>query len=105
MTYPEFWRCRGDAVFLAGDVTSLSMCTLNNKRYFTKPPKRVPGFSNRIQSLKKRIKKSTKPLKVLPVYLREELSPAKTFLKFRTAEKGLYKAFRVSYETLQIIRV
>jgi len=30
-------------------------------RYFTEPPKKVPEFSKRIQSLKKRIKKSTKP--------------------------------------------
>jgi hypothetical protein len=28
---------------------------------------------------------------------RGESSPVKPFLKFRTAEKGLYKAFRVSY--------
>jgi hypothetical protein len=74
-------------------------------RYFTEPPKKVPEFSKRIQSLKKRIKKSTKPLKVLPVYPREEHSLAKPFFKFRTAEKGIYKAFAVSYYTLQIIRV
>jgi hypothetical protein len=36
----------------------------------------------------KKDKKSTKPLKVLSVYLREGPSPAKTFFKFRGTEKG-----------------
>jgi hypothetical protein len=41
-----------------------------------------------LNSQKKGETKSTKPLKVLPVYPQEEPSPAKPFLKFRTAEKG-----------------
>ncbi len=36
-----------------------------------------------VESLKKRIKISTKPLKVLPVRPREEHSSAKPFFKFR----------------------
>jgi len=62
-----------------------------NKRCFTEPAKKVPEISKSVQSLKK----SMKPLKVLPVYPREEPSPAKPFFKFRTAEKGLYKALSV----------
>jgi len=53
---------------------------------------------------KKRIKKSTKPLKVLTVCPGEEPSPAKLFLKFRTAEKGFvgkFETFRVLNETLR----
>ncbi len=45
--------------------------------------------SKEASSLKKRIKKSAKPLKVLPVYRGEEPSPTKPFFKFRTGEKGL----------------
>ncbi len=60
---------------------------------FEKRPKRA-------KVSKKRIKKSTKPLKVLPVYPGEEPSPTKPFFKFRTGEKGLYKTFRVSYYIL-----
>jgi hypothetical protein len=47
----------------------------------------------------KRIKISTKPLKVLPVYRSEEPSPAKPFLKFHTAGKGFvekHETFRDS---------
>jgi hypothetical protein len=44
--------------------------------------------SKGVESLKKRIKISKKPLKVLLVYPSEESSPAKPFFKFRTAEKG-----------------
>jgi hypothetical protein len=54
------------------------------------------------QSLKKHIKKSTKPLKVLLVYAGEDPSPTKPFFKFLTGEKGLYKIFRVSYYTLMV---
>jgi hypothetical protein len=56
--------------------------------------------SKGVQSLKKRMKKSTKSLKVLTVYPGEETSPTKLFLKFRTAERGCvgkYETFRVSY--------
>jgi hypothetical protein len=70
---------------------------------FTEPPKKVPEISKAFKethSLKKRIKKSTEPLKVLPVYPEEEPSPKKPFFKFRTGEKGLYKTFRVSYYIL-----
>ncbi len=45
----------------------------------------------------KQDKKTTKPLKVLTLDTISEPSAAKPFFKFRTAEKGLYKAFRVSY--------
>jgi hypothetical protein len=44
--------------------------------------------SKAVENLKKRIKIFTKPLKVLPVYPSEETSPAKSFFKFLTAEKG-----------------
>ncbi len=57
-------------------------------------------MSKGVESLKKRIKISTKPLKVLLVYPSEEPSPVKPFSKFRTARKGFvgkYEAFRVSY--------
>ncbi len=42
-------------------------------------------------------KKATKSVKVLPVYSREEPSPARPSFKFCTTEKILYKASRVSY--------
>jgi hypothetical protein len=48
----------------------------------------------------KRIKKSAKPLKVLPLGTREEPSSAKSFFKFGTAEKGFvgkYETLRVTY--------
>jgi hypothetical protein len=67
------------------------------------PQKRFRGclkVSKGVESLKKRIKISRKPLKVLPVYPGEEPSPAKPFFKFRTAEKGFvgkYETFRASY--------
>jgi hypothetical protein len=41
-----------------------------------------------------------KPLKVIPMYPREEPSPAKPVFKFRTAENGFvgkYDTFRVLY--------
>ncbi len=86
-------------------VASLTLisCTLNKTDVLLNPQKRFRSFlkgSGWVQCLKKRIKKSTKPLMVLPVYPREEPSPAKPFLKFRTAEKGFvgkYETFRVSY--------
>jgi hypothetical protein len=56
------------------------------------PQKRFRRFlkaSKEAQSLKKRIKKSTKPSKVLPLYPGEEPSPTKPFFKFRTGDKGL----------------
>ena len=53
-----------------------------------------------VKGLRKRIKKSTKPLKVLTMYPGEEPSPTKPFFKFRTGEKDLYETFRVSYYTL-----
>ncbi len=62
-------------------------------RRFLKASKEAP-------SLKKWIKKSTKPLKVLPVYRGEEPSLTKPFFKFRTGEKGLYKTFKISYYIL-----
>ncbi len=67
------------------------------------PQKKFRRFlkaSEEAPSLKKRIKKSTKPLKVLPVYRGAEPSPTKPFFKIRTGKKGLYKTFRVSYYTL-----
>jgi hypothetical protein len=57
-------------------------------------------MSKGVESLKKWIKISTNPLKVLTVYPSEEPSPAKPFLKFHTVEKGFvgkYETFRVSY--------
>ncbi len=72
-------------------------------RFFTEPQKRFRRClkaSKGVQSFKKTIKKSTKPLKVLTVYPVEEPSPTKRFLKFRTAERGLvgkYETFRVLY--------
>jgi hypothetical protein len=57
-------------------------------------------MSKGAESLKKKIKISTKPLKVLPVYSSEEPSSEKPFFKFRAAGKdcvGKYEAFRVSY--------
>ncbi len=67
------------------------------------PQKKFRSFlkaSKEAPSLKKRIKKSTKPLKVLPVYRGGEPSPTKPFFKFRTGKKGLYETFRVSYYIL-----
>jgi hypothetical protein len=58
------------------------------QRCFTEPSKKVPEMSKSVESLKKRIKISTKLLKVLPVYPSEEPSHAKPFFKFRTAGKG-----------------
>ncbi len=60
------------------------------KRYFTEPQKRFQSFlkeSKWVQSLKKRIKKSTKPSKVLPVCPREGPSPAKPFLSSAQQKK------------------
>ncbi len=62
--------------------------------------RRCLKVSKGLESLKNRIKISTKPLKVLSVYRSEEPSPAKPFFKFRTAQKGFvgkYETFRVSY--------
>ncbi len=55
--------------------------------------RRCLKVSNGVESLKKRIKISTKPLKVLPVYRSQEPSPAKPFFKFRTADKGFVDIF------------
>ncbi len=80
-----------------------SIYTLKKKGISSNPQKRFRRYqkvAKGVESLKKRIKISTKPLKVLPVCPREEPSPAKPFFKFRTAEKGFvgkYEAFRVSY--------
>ncbi len=56
---------------------------LNKKGILPNPQKRFRRFlkaSKWVQSLKKRIKKSMKPLKVLFVYPWEEPPPAKPFL-------------------------
>ncbi len=50
--------------------------------------RRCLKVSKGVRSLKKRIKISKKPLKVLPVYPSEEASSAKPFFKLRTAGKG-----------------
>jgi hypothetical protein len=82
---------------------NLPLLHLKRKGVLPNPQKmfwRCLKVSKGVESLKKRIKISTKPLKVLPVCPREEPSSAKPFFKFRTAEKGFvgkYEAFRVSY--------
>jgi hypothetical protein len=90
----------GERMKKAGSVYSY---TLKKISVLPNPQKRFRRFlkvSKGVESLKKRIKISTKPSKVLPVCPGEESSPAKPFLKFRTAKKGFvgkYEAFRVSY--------
>jgi hypothetical protein len=67
---------------------------------FLPKPKKGSGDVQKRPKSQKRIKKSTKPLKVLTMYPGEEPSPTKLFLKFRTAERGFvgkYETFRVSY--------
>jgi hypothetical protein len=86
-------------------IPSISSWTVKKRGVLPNPQKRFLRFlkaSKEDHSLKKRIKKSTKPLKVLSVYPREEPSPTKPFFKFRTGEKGLYKTFRVLYYTLMV---
>ncbi len=58
----------------------MEMLHYKKKIYSTERLKKVPEISKSAQSLKKRIKKSTKPLKILPVYPGEEPSPTKPFL-------------------------
>jgi hypothetical protein len=85
------------------DIGDIGDIHSKKNRYFTEPQKRFRRclkVSKYVESLKKRIKISTKPLKVLPVCLGEEPSPAKPFFQFRTAEKGFigkYETFRLSY--------
>src|SRR5271167_967887 len=55
-----------------------------------------------VESLKKRIKKSTKPLKDLPLGTREDPFFLKTFLSFveqKNGFVGIYETFKVSYLT------
>ena len=71
--------------------------TLKKKGSFPNPRKRFRRFEKAckcVESSKKRIKKSTKPLKVLPLDTREEPFSCETFFKFGTAKKGFVKKIR-----------
>ena len=77
--------------------------TLNKKGILLNPPKRFrkckKAFKN-VKKLKKRLKRSTEPKKVLPVYPGEEPHSAKLLFKFRTTKKGFvgkYETFKVLY--------
>ena len=84
-------------------VTSGPPCTLRKKGTLPNPPKRFGRCEKAckcVQSFKKRIKKSTKPLKDLPVYPGEDPFFLETFLSSVEQKKdflGKYETFKVSY--------
>src|ERR1700722_6765488 len=77
--------------------------TLRKKGTLPNPPKRFSRCEKAckcVQSFKKRIKKSTKPLKDLPVYPGEDPFFLETFLSSVEQNKdflGKYETFKVSY--------
>ncbi len=78
------------------------MCyTLKKKGTLPNPPKRFGRCEKAckcVESFKKRIKKSTKPLKDLPVYPREDPFFLETFLSSVEQKKG----FVGKYETSKV---
>ncbi len=77
--------------------------TLKKKGTLPNPPKRFGRCEKAckcVESFKKRIKKSTKPLKDLPVYPREDPFFLETFLSSVEQKKGFvgkYETFKVSH--------